>query len=225
MGQYYEVYNRTKNEKIIHDFDVIGGMKLTEHSYVGNNLAVFLRKKLATDWKGDRIYHIGDYASPEDGTQTASKMWDGADNILNNAVSIKCPMAYEDEILEYPIVINHDTKEYIDIRDADVTDYWIDKDGKVWLFYYDPLLLLTACGNGLGGGDYRGSNEELIGSWAGDRLEASSSKPEGYEPFVPHFYDRHMSDFKDLKNAKRFMTYGIEGQGYQSFLEKIKADN
>lgn len=228
MGQYYEVYNQTKNEKIEHNFEAVGGMKLTEHSYVNNNLAVFLRKKLATDWNGDKIYHIGDYAAPDDGTRTASKIWDTADNILNNAKSVKCPVTGNDEVLEYPYVINHDKKEYIDIRDADVCDYWIDKEGKAWLFYFDPLLLLTACGNGQGGGDYWGSDEELVGSWAGDNLSASATKPEGYDLITPHFNEGWDADFKDLKNAKELITNGIEGAGYQEWRkmvsEKIKVD-
>ena len=223
MGQYYELYNRDTNQKIKHNFDVIGGMKLTEHSYVNNNLAVFLRKKLANEWSGNRIYHIGDYASPVDGTTTESKMWDEAYNILENAKSVKCPIAYDDEILDYPYVINLDEKQYVDIRDIDVCDYWIDESGDVWLFYFDPLLMLTACGNGQGGGDYWGPDEELIGSWAGDRLSASDTKPEGYELLIPHFYEEEISsNTKDVKKAKKIHTYGIEGAGYQKWLESSK---
>lgn len=230
MGQYFVLYNKTKNKKINHDFEVIGGMKLTEHSYINNPLAVFLRKKLATDWKGDVIYHIGDYASPEDGTQTACKMWDEADIILNNAKGIKCRnYSDEKEIVKYPYVFNNDKKQYIDIRNATVCDHWAEKEN-IWLFYYDPLLLLTACGNGQGGGDYYGTNQEYIGSWAGDSLGASNEIPEGYEEVNLEFLNkREMCDLELSEGVTyNLETHGIEGLGYQkwydTYLPKVKVD-
>lgn len=41
-------------------------------------------------------------------------------------------------------------------------------DGETWFIH--PLPLLTAVGNGQGGGDYSGTDMELIGSWAGDHV-------------------------------------------------------
>ena len=52
-----------------------------------------------------------------------------------------------------------------------------DKDELLKAFRWEvgfvphPLPLLTAVGNGLGGGDYHGINEEKVGSWAFDLLE------------------------------------------------------
>lgn len=43
-------------------------------------------------------------------------------------------------------------------------------------FVYSPISLLTAIGNGRGGGDYRGDNS-LIGYWAGDKVYLSKTKP------------------------------------------------
>lgn len=230
MGQYYELYNRTKNEKVEHSFDIIGGMKLTEHSYINNPLAVFLRKKLATDWKSDRIYHIGDYASPGDNTQTACKMWDEADAILNNAKDVKCEnQADDEEVIEYPYVFNNDKKQYIDIRNAAVCDHWAEK-GNIWLYYYDPLLLLTACGNGQGCGDYYGTNQEYIGSWAGDSLGASNQIPEGYEELKLEFFNKREMCKLELSEGVTYSlkTSGIEGLGYENwcatYLPKVKVD-
>ena len=50
-----------------------------------------------------------------------------------------------------------------------------------------PLPLLTAIGNGLGGGDYRGVNEEHIGMWAGDLIGVSSIAPENFEKNEVYF--------------------------------------
>jgi hypothetical protein len=48
-----------------------------------------------------------------------------------------------------------------------------------WCF--NPLPLLTACGNGLGNGDYEGKScIEDIGTWAFQRLEYVNGKPFGY---------------------------------------------
>lgn len=46
---------------------------------------------------------------------------------------------------DYPIIVNHDKKEYVDIRDCRSNDDWT----------VHPLPILTSSGNGRGGGDYR----------------------------------------------------------------------
>ena len=45
----------------------------------------------------------------------------------------------------------------------------------VCLFIHFPLL--CADGNGRGGGDYEGTNMELIGSWAFDRIGVANELP------------------------------------------------
>lgn len=59
MGQCYWVYNESKN--IIIDYQ--GFLKLTEHSWLGMDLVNYLRKLLSADWKGDKIYHLGEYVT------------------------------------------------------------------------------------------------------------------------------------------------------------------
>ena len=41
---------------------------------------------------------------------------------------------------------------------------------------FHPLPLLTANGNGRGGGDYLGSDMDLVGSWAGDRIAVANDE-------------------------------------------------
>jgi hypothetical protein len=43
-----------------------------------------------------------------------------------------------------------------------------------------PLSLLTAEGNGRGGGDYRGAHEDLVGSWARDVISVEREAPAGF---------------------------------------------
>lgn len=59
-------------------------------------------------------------------------------------------------------LVNYTKKIYID-----GTIYFITaRNEEGWCT--NPLSLLTALGNGQGGGDYRGKEEEKIGAWAGD---------------------------------------------------------
>jgi hypothetical protein len=44
-----------------------------------------------------------------------------------------------------------------------------------------PWPLLICNGNGRGGGDYRGSNMQLVGSWAGDHVVTMDEVPAGYK--------------------------------------------
>lgn len=59
-------------------------------------------------------------------------------------------------------------------------------EGYVWVTH--PLPLLTAIGNGRGGGDYHGTNESMVGMWAMDLLsfteDRPSSKNEVLIPFI-----------------------------------------
>jgi hypothetical protein len=50
-----------------------------------------------------------------------------------------------------------------------------------------PLSLLTAEGNGAGGGDYRGSNEIIVGSWARDVISIDEEIPENYTELICKF--------------------------------------
>lgn len=59
MGQYYKYINIDK--RIIVNADC--GSKLCEHSWLGNNEVVVPIKQLVkTEWQGDRVIQLGDYA-------------------------------------------------------------------------------------------------------------------------------------------------------------------
>lgn len=163
MGQYFELYALTDRgyEKAEHNFEDFGGMKLMEHSYLGNNLSTFLQNKLANEWKGARIYHIGDYADME---------YPEAKNVYK-----------KNGINSQRYVANLDKKVFIDTWKT-VPDFWG--------FRIDPVLLLAALGNGRGGGDYHSNfNAYTIGTWAGDRLSASNNLDEymGFSEIYPLF--------------------------------------
>lgn len=182
MGQYYEMINVDKNVKIEHNFDKIGGMKLMEHSYIGNNLDLYTRKNLADKWFGDVVMHVGDYANKDDGS--AHKAYKKYKNILKNSEhmpSIPCKeydltITFKKKVFAYPIVANLDKKQYLDYSKClpnEITIYLEDNGiALISCLCVSPLLLLTAVGNGLGGGDYgcECPKADLIGTWAGDHL-------------------------------------------------------
>jgi hypothetical protein len=47
--------------------------------------------------------------------------------------------------------------------------------------------LLTAEGNGRGGGDYKGSNEHLVGTWARHVISVEKEIPDDYAEFICEF--------------------------------------
>jgi hypothetical protein len=61
-------------------------------------------------------------------------------------------------------------------------------EDEVWKFIVHPLPLLVSEGNGLGGGDYRGNNKELCGTWTRDSISVENVIPDGFTELVPNFY-------------------------------------
>ena len=51
----------------------------------------------------------------------------------------------------------------------------------------NPLPLLTALGNGRGGGDYSGTDEDKVGIWARDVLSVEFNIPKGFKEFKVNF--------------------------------------
>jgi hypothetical protein len=174
MGQYFKPISIEKNEHV-YSHDYSNGLKLMEHSWVGNHFVAAVEGLIAKGgrWYGDRIVWAGDYADPEvpeipnpknDGKP--SNLWDiVGDNKINPPVPET----------NFRYVINLDTKEFVDKSKipGDPVDNW----------RIHPLPLLTCEGNGRGGGDYHGKNE-LVGKWARQRVTVSTKKPRGYKEII-----------------------------------------
>ena len=82
---------------------------------------------------------------------------------------------------------NSIAKEYIDLRALPLE--WSDDTVSVSVF---PLGLLLAMGNGLGGGDYYGTNTELVGTWTpySSGIHFEDEIPQGYDSFGFDFTER-----------------------------------
>ena len=123
---------------------------------------------ILTDAMSFYLYHnptqiawIGDYAKD---AEMYDKCWrDESSNEFHFVVS-DIPFDYTNKWL-----VNHTTKEAFAMDKPD------DED---WVPY--PVSLLTACGNGLGGGDYYGASKAVIGIWAMHVLSIEDAVPTDY---------------------------------------------
>lgn len=175
MGQYYIAVNIDEMEHVNpHQYD--NGLKLMEHSYIGNNFVEAVEFLLLDTgdakgrWSGKRIVWAGDYADPEP---------IGDENLYTIIEGDGLKMLIEAVPENYKYLINLDKKEYVD--KSKCPKYGDDWDAKI-----HPLPLLTVEGNGRGGGDY-GGNNDLVGSWARNRIALVKDIPEGFKEIVPNF--------------------------------------
>ena len=168
MGQYYKPVSVEKREHVYsHDFG--NGLKLMEHSWIGNNFVGVVEDLIAEGgaWHGDKIVWAGDYADNEKNRK--SNLWDLCKTQLN-------PVETKNK---YRYVVNMDTMEYVDTKKIPLSDVYVDEKGKEWPYTIHPLPILTCEGNGRGGGDFH-KDDPLVGAWARNRVTVSKTKPKNH---------------------------------------------
>ena len=159
MGQYYYVvilaeksgkeYIRTYLDPSMYD----NGIKLVEHSYIGNNFMTIVENLIGPNgmFYKSRLVWAGDYADAEpDSEKNLHSMCEGKD-----------PFVYRGDLVSYTYIVNHTKRVYI------------KKKGE-----FHPLAILTAEGNGRGGGDYDGPNMDMVGAWARDVISMENEAPD-----------------------------------------------
>ena len=166
MGQYYTPVI-IKNDKIktFYCFDYDNGAKLMEHSYLRNNFTEVVVKQLLN--KKARLAWVGDYAEPDDVENELAKKFIEIEE-KEKLYRVK-PRLSKMENSYGLCFINHSKKEYFYMD-----DYVFNTKKDKWGFIIHPLPLLTAIGNGKGGGDYQGLHMDLIGHWACDEIEVKT---------------------------------------------------
>ena len=192
MGQYYRptiMKNDYKVETTLVSYDYDNGSKLMEHSWIGNNFvsaaAVFLSngpRRLA--WIGDyaelddfeELQRKGKPITQEQFETVIKKVWgpesrDAGPKHINPIVNMRIGF-----------LINHSTKEFINLAN------YVERV-KDWQWKVNPLSLLTAVGNGKGGGDYRDDiYSDAVGDWAFDLIEYKETITDG-----------ELNDFEELE--------------------------
>lgn len=219
MGQYYRIINVDKKQAI-HPFDFGNSQKLTEWSYDLNKMVLTLMNLLGGEWKGDRVYVVGDYADTSDPEEAWCATLDAAleelecESLYKLAheithivpESIKREFEHDDGPIPviigctvdngYRYIYNHATRQFIDMTKCPIEWIWFDNEaGKARATRFAPLPLLLAMGNGRGSGDYRNaSNEHLVGSWCATSASIEVSK----EPLgTATNYDEFAPDFTE----------------------------
>lgn len=154
------------------------GLKLMEHSYVGNLLCRAAEHLLANEYAGCPIVWAGDYGdnvfiNPRSDEDEKTSAYDLSTEGLEEKTYDALP-ARKVYNRYHRYIINHDTHEYVEIPKRSKKEYRVH-----------PLPLLTCNGNGRGGGDYRitdgtASYEEYIGKWCGHHLSVANEVPSGY---------------------------------------------
>ena len=193
MGQYYRPcllapdFKENNQNPVLATADCYfyaNGAKLMEHSWVGNWFVaaactfLFKNKTFPFVW-------CGDYAdAPSDiykGVDEKGEEWEN--NMYRYACAGDFDTKYSQDVIgemtearyaelepKMKYIINHSKKEYVVIP---------EKKEDEWTIH--PLPLLTADGNGAGGGDYhRGTDMNKVGIWAYDIIEVGDEIPEGY---------------------------------------------
>ena len=173
MGQYYAPCTITENKKKIeswfYSWDFNNGLKLMEHSWVGGYLVSAVCKYLFQN--PQRVVWCGDYADEDYYNQAE-------DESLKVANDVTYEELRDNEIPKQKWVLNHSKKIAVKIPDL---------NEETWEIH--PLPLLTALGNGRGGGDYHGINMDLVGSWATDIISIEESVPDGYETETDNLFE------------------------------------
>jgi len=181
MGQYFKTVNIDNMEWLKGWSYECNGVKLTEHSWVGNNFvgAVMTLLQPGMPWYKAHIVWAGDYYGTcgdevDEGEIPYYDLCQKPDEQIN------VPPITE-KMQKLAILVNHTKKEYVDYRKL------TDKDG--WIV--NPLGILTALGNDRGGGDYRDTQPDFnkVGIWAGDSLSVETEIPYGFWELKVNFQD------------------------------------
>lgn len=206
MGQYYFpiLLDKTKTRPLFyaysHDFG--NGLKLMEHSWMKNDFVRFIEHLLMQ--QPFNLAWCGDYAEGEKLTETELKKYSQKNNdymsvdvlrekglnlqdlcdyvgtklIHNKERDVKPSDSRGIAPLTAKYLINYDKKEFCDKSKIPNVDGC----------QVHPLPLLTAEGNGQGGGDYFSDNGiEFVGTWARDLIGVSTKKSDIPKDFVEIF--------------------------------------
>ncbi|MBR6889211.1 MAG: hypothetical protein IKN16_12340 [Selenomonadaceae bacterium] len=159
--------------------------KLLEHSWWQNPFVNAFSEFLYNE--PSRVIWCGDYADEPDDFNFPNcsafyvpyygEIW--GESITAISVSSS------DFTLDGKFLLNHDTKQFVDLNEYKANS--IDKHG--WTIH--PLPLLTAIGNGRGGGDFHEGNTgyENVGIWAWQLISIEDTPPKDFSKFNIKFIE------------------------------------
>lgn len=183
MGQYYDILINQDNKYYHSDRSVDGkyeAAKLMEHSWFENDMlkciCSFIYKKPS------QVFWVGDYADnvvKKVNTLSVEKIKEIYNlTYCNKEKNVETlSLTSDNQIsLKDRFLVNRTKKFFIDGNKY--FDWAQNKYG--WCTH--PLSLLTALGNGQGGGDYfRRESKDKVGAWAGDLISVEDKTPLCFE--------------------------------------------
>ena len=183
MGQYYTAV--VENEVVGKVARFTYGMKLMEHSWWGNTHMGAISKLIYKT--KSKVCWVGDYASEDEDWESEEQKdaWYGVAWRYDDSHEPKeTPENAEYITLDNSFLVNHTQKIYIDCN-----KYFKENCRKGWCIH--PLSLLTAKGNGRGGGDYHEQFPDFdsVGSWALEEISIEDEIPSGYEEVMYNFVE------------------------------------
>ena len=145
------------------------GAKLAEHSWIDNPYVEAFESLLTPEGPAHmtRPVWAGDYADPEDPNDDYDNLY----TLAKQTTEMDIPLPPVTSTKDYPYIVNHDKKAYVDKRKQRPDQYG---------YIIHPLPLLIAEGNGRGNGDYEGTNMSMVGIWSRDIISVEKVVPEGY---------------------------------------------
>jgi len=173
MGQYYKSINLDNKQWMQSQ----GCIKLTEHSWIGNEFVGNIMNLMLPGglWFKKRIVWVGDYYGDKDNEIDHYKQAGISDEIVSK-------IFMDEKTQKKTKLINHTKKLYVRYDEIPANNY---------RWFVNPLPILTALGNGRGGGDYCDDQPDYdkVGRWAGDILsiEMAVPKSQWYKKMVVRF--------------------------------------
>jgi hypothetical protein len=161
MGQYYYTIILDAEGKIVAWMNAYAynqGVKLMEHSYLTSRYVNAVEFSLSPEgaYHKTRVVWAGDYADEEPGqAKNLNSLCDE-----NNSKLVRPDVI---SATKYRYIVNHTKKQYVD---------------KSKVRNLHPLPLLTAEGNGRGGGDLEDA-PAFVGSWARDVISVEETVSTG----------------------------------------------
>lgn len=174
MGQYYmPVIQEEKKLYRVYSHDFHNGFKLTEHSYIGNDFVNVVCNYIVENpvnlwWCGDYAEE-GDFKNKKEFKRIYGYGWNGEEN---GRTTIPEPNIDFDWSKQWYFV-NVSKREFVKMP--------VRKQGE-YDWTYNCVSLLTAVGNGRGGGDYRRKDMlSVVGCWSGDLVYLTLKEPDNKE--------------------------------------------
>jgi hypothetical protein len=167
MGQYWRAIILGAQEPVYMYFDPSSfgeGVKMMEHCYVRSWCVRAVVWQISSEGMGpSRVVWAGDYADKEGdaASVTPAADADDAENLYTMASAKEPYVPQPTYTRHFPYIVNHTKRQFVTVNKTD---------------RYHPLPILTAEGNGRGGGDWREGGP--VGSWARDVISAETERPD-----------------------------------------------